>query len=100
MTVLLGFVVSRSHPYVEQDAPGSTASPGNLAHPRPEIPLSGIIRYARRKVTFVINKNHGTDYENIRLDRSGQAEAFDVIGDRYDEAFPHKEGQVAAADWL
>jgi SAM-dependent methyltransferase len=48
----------------------------------------------------VINKNHGTDYENIRLDRSGQAEAFDVIGDRYDEAFPHKEGQVAAADWL
>lgn len=48
----------------------------------------------------MINKNHGTDYENIRLDRSGQAEAFDVIGDRYDEAFPHKEGQVAAADWL
>jgi SAM-dependent methyltransferase len=48
----------------------------------------------------VINKNHGTDYENIRLDRSGQAEAFDVIGDRYDEAFPHKEGQVAATDWL
>ncbi|MBM9440104.1 class I SAM-dependent DNA methyltransferase [Actinacidiphila bryophytorum] len=29
-----------------------------------------------------------------------QAEAFDAIGDRYDEAFPHKEGQVAAAEWL
>ncbi|MET9834955.1 class I SAM-dependent methyltransferase [Streptomyces sp. NPDC006385] len=36
----------------------------------------------------------------MRLDRTGQAEAFDAIGDRYDEAFPHKEGQVAAADWL
>ncbi|MEU6355441.1 class I SAM-dependent methyltransferase [Streptomyces sp. NPDC047072] len=34
------------------------------------------------------------------LDRTGQAEAFDAIGDRYDEAFPHKEGQVAAAAWL
>jgi SAM-dependent methyltransferase len=33
-------------------------------------------------------------------DRSGQAEAFDAIGDRYDEAFPHKEGQVAAGEWL
>ncbi|WP_413774891.1 class I SAM-dependent DNA methyltransferase [Actinocorallia sp. A-T 12471] len=28
------------------------------------------------------------------------AEAFDVIGARYDEAFPHKEGQVAAGAWL
>ena len=37
-----------------------------------------------------------TDYENIRLDRTGQAEAFDAIGDRYDEAFPYKEGQRAA----
>ena len=27
-------------------------------------------------------------------DRTGQAEAFDAIGDRYDEAFPHKEGQL------
>ncbi|AZQ40841.1 class I SAM-dependent methyltransferase [Streptomyces cyaneochromogenes] len=34
------------------------------------------------------------------LDRTGQAEAFDAIGDRYDEAFPHKEGQVASAEWL
>ncbi|MDT0377916.1 methyltransferase domain-containing protein [Streptomyces sp. DSM 42041] len=34
------------------------------------------------------------------LDRSGQAEAFDAIGDRYDEAFPHKEGQIAAGVWL
>lgn len=33
-------------------------------------------------------------------DRSGQAEAFDAIGDRYDEAFPHKEGQLAAGAWL
>ncbi|SEF80329.1 Methyltransferase domain-containing protein [Actinacidiphila yanglinensis] len=33
-------------------------------------------------------------------DRTGQAEAFDAIGDRYDEAFPHKEGQVAAGEWL
>lgn len=39
-------------------------------------------------------------YQRMRLDRTGQAEAFDAIGDRYDEAFPHKEGQVAAADWL
>ncbi|WP_018569874.1 class I SAM-dependent DNA methyltransferase [Streptomyces sp. PsTaAH-124] len=33
-------------------------------------------------------------------DRTGQAEAFDAIGDRYDEAFPHKEGQLAATDRL
>ncbi|MEU1183420.1 class I SAM-dependent methyltransferase [Streptomyces sp. NPDC005820] len=37
---------------------------------------------------------------SMRLDRTGQAEAFDAIGDRYDEAFPHKEGQVASAEWL
>jgi cyclopropane fatty-acyl-phospholipid synthase-like methyltransferase len=48
----------------------------------------------------VINSNPGTDYESIRLDRRGQAEAFDAIGDRYDEAFPHKEGQVTAGEWL
>ncbi|MGY0064582.1 class I SAM-dependent DNA methyltransferase [Streptomyces sp. LZ34] len=41
-----------------------------------------------------------TGYENIRLDRTGQAEAFDAIGDRYDEAFPYKEGQLAAGRWL
>ncbi|MFF2361470.1 class I SAM-dependent DNA methyltransferase [Streptomyces sp. NPDC058122] len=48
----------------------------------------------------MINSNHGTDYESLLLDRKGQAEAFDAIGDRYDEAFPHKEGQVAAGEWL
>ncbi|WP_234312099.1 class I SAM-dependent methyltransferase [Streptomyces griseus] len=36
----------------------------------------------------------------MRFDRTGQAEAFDAIGDHYDEAFPHKEGQVASAEWL
>lgn len=39
-------------------------------------------------------------YEHIERDRTGQAEAFDAIGDRYDEAFPHKEGQIAASRWL
>ena len=39
-------------------------------------------------------------YADLPLDRSGQAEAFDAIGNRYDEAFPHKEGQVAAVEWL
>jgi len=29
-----------------------------------------------------------------------QARAFDGIGERYDEAFPHKEGQVEAVEWL
>lgn len=29
-------------------------------------------------------------------DRTGQAEAFDVIGQHYDDAFPHKDGQLAA----
>lgn len=29
-------------------------------------------------------------------DRRGQAEAFDAIGRHYDEAFPHKEGQLDA----
>lgn len=42
----------------------------------------------------------GADYESLQLDRTGQAEAFDAIGDRYDEAFPHKEGQIAAGEWL
>lgn len=28
------------------------------------------------------------------------AAAFDHIGVRYDEAFPHKEGQLAAGEWL
>ncbi len=40
------------------------------------------------------------DFDRLALDRSGQAEAFDAIGDRYDEAFPHKDGQLAAGRWL
>lgn len=39
-------------------------------------------------------------YGALRPDRTGQAEAFDAIGGRYDEAFPHKDGQVEATDWL
>lgn len=37
-------------------------------------------------------------------DRAGRqamhAAAFDRIGENYDEAFPHKEGQLAAGEWL
>ncbi|MFD6437973.1 class I SAM-dependent DNA methyltransferase [Streptomyces venezuelae] len=33
-------------------------------------------------------------------DRRGQAEAFDAIGQHYDDAFPHKEGQLAAGRHL
>jgi SAM-dependent methyltransferase len=32
--------------------------------------------------------------------RRAQAVAFDSIGERYDQAFPHKDGQVAAGEWL
>jgi SAM-dependent methyltransferase len=32
--------------------------------------------------------------------RETQAAAFDYIGERYDEAFPHKEGQIAAGQWV
>ena len=39
-------------------------------------------------------------FDRTGIDRSGQAEAFDAIGDRYDDAFPHKEGQLAAGEWL
>ncbi|MFI1253920.1 class I SAM-dependent DNA methyltransferase [Streptomyces netropsis] len=39
-------------------------------------------------------------YARLGLDRSGQAEAFDNIGVRYDDAFPHKEGQLEAGAWL
>ncbi|MEV0184744.1 methyltransferase domain-containing protein [Streptomyces sp. NPDC050625] len=46
------------------------------------------------------NSTDDLQYGSLRLDRTGQAEAFDMIGDRYDEAFPHKEGQIAAAQWL
>lgn len=39
-------------------------------------------------------------FDRLALDRAGQAEAFDAIGDRYDEAFPHKDGQLASGGWL
>ncbi|UYQ63071.1 class I SAM-dependent DNA methyltransferase [Streptomyces peucetius] len=39
-------------------------------------------------------------YEGLQTERREQAAAFDAIGDRYDEAFPHKEGQLAAGEWL
>ena len=32
--------------------------------------------------------------------RATQAAAFDSIGERYDEAFPHKEGQITAGEWM
>ncbi|MFI0900320.1 class I SAM-dependent DNA methyltransferase [Streptomyces sp. NPDC020983] len=32
--------------------------------------------------------------------RAEQAEAFDAIGDRYDEAFPTKSSQLEAGEWL
>jgi SAM-dependent methyltransferase len=36
-----------------------------------------------------------------RADRqAAQAWAFDRIGERYDQAFPHKDGQLAAGEWL
>jgi ubiquinone/menaquinone biosynthesis C-methylase UbiE len=41
------------------------------------------------------------DVTRTRTDRRAvQAWAFDRIGERYDEAFPHKEGQLAAGEWL
>ncbi|MFJ9617041.1 class I SAM-dependent methyltransferase [Streptomyces noursei] len=36
----------------------------------------------------------------LALDRAGQAEAFDAIGNQYETAFPHKEGQIASGIWL
>jgi SAM-dependent methyltransferase len=33
-------------------------------------------------------------------ERRAQAAAFDHIGERYDLAFPHKDGQLAAGEWL
>lgn len=39
-------------------------------------------------------------FDRAGIDRSGQAEAFDAIGDRYADAFPHKEGQLATGAWL
>ncbi|HEX6526500.1 MAG TPA: methyltransferase domain-containing protein [Streptosporangiaceae bacterium] len=32
--------------------------------------------------------------------RRAQAAAFDNIGEQYDQAFPHKEGQITAGEWL
>lgn len=44
---------------------------------------------------------HGdAGYQVIERDRTGQAEAFDAISDGYDDAFPHKDGQLAAGQWL
>jgi predicted TPR repeat methyltransferase len=48
----------------------------------------------------VIDKTILAGYGNTHFDRTGQATAFDAIGDRYDEAFPHKEGQLHAGEWL
>jgi SAM-dependent methyltransferase len=42
----------------------------------------------------------GVRSENSFVHRHDQAAAFDSIGERYDQAFPHKEGQVAAGEWL
>jgi ubiquinone/menaquinone biosynthesis C-methylase UbiE len=38
--------------------------------------------------------------ETSLLHRYAQAAAFDNIGERYDLAFPHKDGQVAAGEWV
>jgi ubiquinone/menaquinone biosynthesis C-methylase UbiE len=35
-----------------------------------------------------------------RAREAGQAAAYDRIGARYDDAFPHKDGQLACGDWL
>lgn len=34
------------------------------------------------------------------IHRAAQADAFDRIGERYDEAFPYKGGQIASAEWI
>ena len=68
---------------------------------------SGIWHVAREEIVSV-SSNDGNggvppayqDFDWNGIDRSGQAEAFDAIGDRYDEAFPHKEGQISAGAWL
>jgi SAM-dependent methyltransferase len=38
--------------------------------------------------------------ENSSARRRAQAAVFDAIGERYDQAFPHKDGQIAAGQWL
>lgn len=40
------------------------------------------------------------DFGRAAIDRAGQAEAFDAISDRYDEAFPDKDGQIASGAWV
>jgi SAM-dependent methyltransferase len=35
-----------------------------------------------------------------RVREAGQAAAYDRIGARYDDAFPHKDGQLACGNWL
>lgn len=52
------------------------------------------------KGTQVTTGDDEAYYEGLENERREQAEAFDAIGDRYDEAFPHKEGQLAADEWL
>lgn len=50
-----------------------------------------------------MSATHYDGYEGLNrlaLDRVGQAEAFDAIGDRYDDAFPHKDGQLTSGAWL
>ena len=43
----------------------------------------------------------GTRGTHTRAERQAlQVAAFDRIGARYDEAFPHKDGQLAAGEWL
>lgn len=46
------------------------------------------------------NQHRAGGYDSLRINRDGQAEAFDAIGAHYDEAFPNKQGQVLAGDWL
>ncbi|WP_457662993.1 class I SAM-dependent DNA methyltransferase [Sinorhizobium medicae] len=46
------------------------------------------------------NQHRAGGYDSLRSNRDGQAEAFDAIGAHYDEAFPNKQGQVLAGDWL
>ncbi|MGW2823778.1 class I SAM-dependent DNA methyltransferase [Streptomyces sp. NPDC001443] len=48
----------------------------------------------------MVKGTYATEYGLIRIDRTGQAEAFDAIGSRYDEAFRQKDGQLSAGAWL
>jgi SAM-dependent methyltransferase len=41
-----------------------------------------------------------SETENSVEHRHAQGAAFDNIGERYDQAFPHKDGQIAAGEWL